>query len=84
MNNDKNMLERSTPKKIRNLVDKDDNFINKDILLEKLFKYCKTEQTIRLYNTRENTELYRRMGTFNLNRTYIWDGRGSLDDIIEE
>ena len=38
---------------------------------------------MRLYNTRENTELYRRMGIFDLNRTYIWDGKGSLDDLIE-
>ena len=83
MDNERNMLERITSDKIRSLIDKDDNFIDKDILLEKLFKYCRTEYTMRSYNTRENTEIYKRMEIFDLNRTYIWDGRGSLDDLIE-
>ena len=83
MNNERNMLERVTSEKLRNLIDKDNNFIDKDTLLENLFKYCRTEYTMKSYNTRENTEIYRRMEIFDLNRTYIWDGRGSLDDLIE-
>ena len=58
MNNDRNMLEKETSEKLKDLIDKDENLNNKDDLLEKLFKYCRTATTLKLYNSKENMEIY--------------------------
>ena len=44
MNNDRNHLERTTLENLKNLIDKEENFIDKDELLKKLFKYCKMKK----------------------------------------
>ena len=44
INNDRNHLERTTLENLKNLIDKEENFIDKDELLKKLFKYCKMKK----------------------------------------
>ena len=83
MNNDRNHLERTTLENLKNLIDKEENFIDKDELLEKLFKYCKTEKTLKSYNNQGNVKIYKNLGKIDLEHIYIWDGEGSLDNLIE-
>ena len=56
MNNDRNYLERMTSENLKTLIDKEENFTNKDDLLEKLFKYCKTEKNLKSYNNKDNVK----------------------------
>ena len=57
----------------------------KDIgcLHEKLYKYTVIEKTLKMYNNEENTKMYRNLQDTRHQRTYIWDGIGSLDELIQ-
>ena len=83
MMNKRNILERTVEDKLKDLIEKDENFSKKDNLLEHLFKYYRTEITLREYNNKENTEYYRKHNYFSFEKTYIWDGKGLLDNLIE-
>ena len=55
---------------------------NKDEIIDALFKYTKLERELKLFNTGENTEFYRKNKDIRLARTYIWDGNNSLDTLL--
>ena len=43
-----------------------------DNLLDDLYKYTRFAVTLRHLNTREHTEIYRRLNPFDKRLTYIW------------
>ena len=53
-----------------------------DNLLDELYKYIRFTVTLRHLNTKENTEIYRRLNPFDKRLTYIWDKTESMDDLI--
>ena len=57
-------------------------FTNVDTLLDELYKYTRFSVTLRHLNTKENTEIYRRLNPFDKRLTYIWDETESMDDLI--
>ena len=61
----------------------DENFKNPDELIEELYKYTVTEIQLKDYHTEENTKYYRDKGIITTRLTYIWDGYGSLDDLMK-
>ena len=54
----------------------------KDDIMDALFKYTKLERELKIFNTRENTEFYRKNKDIRITRTYIWNGNNSLDTLL--
>jgi len=50
--------------------------------METIHKYTKLEKELRLFNTKENTEHYRKNNDLSFDKKYIWDGKGSLDPLL--
>jgi hypothetical protein len=59
------------------------NFKNPDELIKELYKYTVTEIQLKDYHTEKNTKYYRDKGITTTRLTYIWDGHGSLDDLMK-
>jgi len=76
------LFERTILEWLSNEIKNDNNIRNHDELLEKIYKYTRTETTLKLYNTEANTKFYRDQNTPNRRRTYIWDEDGSMDNIL--
>ena len=53
-----------------------------DTLLDNLYKYTRFAVTLKHLNTKENTEIYRRLNPFNKRLTYIWDETESMDNLV--
>jgi ribonuclease HI len=75
-------MERHCKEELDNLIRFNDNFELKDNLMEAVYKYTRTEITLKDMNHQANTAIYKRLGVFNKRLTYVWDGKGSLDDIL--
>lgn len=54
----------------------------RDYLIDALFKYTILKKELSLFNTKENTEYYRKNKDTRFSNTYIWDGNGSLDTLM--
>ena len=75
-------MERHAKEELDNLIRYNENFNYKDNLMEELYKYTRTEMMLRDFNNVVNTAYYRNLGVFNTRLTFVWDGLGSLDNIL--
>ena len=69
-------MERHCKEELDNLIRYNDNFELKDNLMDAIYKYTRTEITLKDMNHQANTAVYKRLGVFNKRLTYIWDGKG--------
>lgn len=76
-------FEREIKEWLATTVKDSQNFRHHDQLLDELYKYTRFEITLKDMNTLANTKYYRDKGYFDKRKTYIWDGNGSLDNIIK-
>jgi hypothetical protein len=75
-------IEKIAKEKLHELIVTNDNLINKDVLEDEIYKFTRTKCTLRESNTEENVKIYKILKPFDKRRTYIWDGNGSLDQIL--
>ena len=84
--NDTVKLQLFAKRKLENMIRKNEKlFRNKDNLIEKLYKFTVIEKNLKMRNNKNNVALYRTIKSKShlLQYTYIWDGTGSLDDLIQ-
>jgi len=81
--NDLILFERSIRDWLNDKLVFNKNFNNSDNLIDELYKYTIAEIRLKDYNTEINTKYYRDKGITSKKLTYIWDGNGSLDDLIK-
>ena len=77
------LFEQDIREWLNDKIKNDENFKNPDDLIEELYKYTVTEIQLKDYHTEENTKYYRDKGITTMRLTYIWDGHGSLDDLMK-
>ena len=77
-------IERHCKEELDNLIRYNDNFKLKDNLMDAVYKYTRTETTLKNMNHQDNMAIYKRLSVFNKRLTYVWDGKGSLDDILSD
>ena len=59
-----------------------DDFIKGDELMSKIYKYTKTVAFLKDLHNENRVKDYINKGYKDLEKTYVWDGNGSLDDLI--
>ena len=75
-------FERIIKEWLRDRIHNMNIFKEVDNLLDDLYKYTRFSVTLRHLNTKENTEIYRRLNPFDKRLIYIWDETESMDDLI--
>ena len=76
-------IEREVKSILWEYISENDNIKEKDVCFEKLYKYTRSEATLKDHNTAENVKFYKDLGKKDLFRTYLWDKRGSLDTLLK-
>ena len=75
-------LEREMYDKLWMLIVENDNIKEKDLCFEKLYKYTRSEITLKESNNNESVKFYKNIGKTNLRNIYLWNQKGSLDILI--
>ena len=76
------MLEIELYNQMEKDINADKNLTGKESLFQDLFKYSKTNQTLKERHTTIKTEIWRNLGSTDLNKTYVQNGKYFLNDLI--
>src|SRR5579859_790334 len=81
--NDLAEIEREVKETLWNFIGDSHNIKEKDACFEKIYKYTRSEATLKDHNMEESVKYYKNLGYTDMFRTYLWDKQGSLDILLK-
>src|SRR5579859_2059393 len=81
--NDLAEIEREVKETLWNFIGDSNNIKEKDACFEKIYKYTRSEATLKDHNMEESVNYYKNLGYTDMFRTYLWDKQDSLDILLK-
>jgi len=81
--NDLAEIEREVKETLWIFIGDSNNIKEKDACFEKIYKYTRSEATLKDHNMKESVNYYKNLGYTDMFRTYLWDKQGSLDILLK-